>query len=122
MYSIQALWSAASRKLPITFVLCNNGGYRIIKQRLKAWHGNDTFIGMDFNDPPIDATRLAEGFGLKAHRVETGEQFEARFGEAMAGSEPVLSEAIGRAHVCTPVTNAHLVCRLMLETKQITTT
>src|SRR3546814_8623208 len=22
---------------------------------------------------------------------------------------------IGRAHVCTPVTNAHLVCRLMLE-------
>src|SRR3546814_6832079 len=24
---------------------------------------------------------------------------------------------IGRAHVCTPVTNAHLVCRLLLETK-----
>src|SRR3546814_9237455 len=24
---------------------------------------------------------------------------------------------IGRAHVCTPVTNAHLVCRLMLEKK-----
>src|SRR3546814_8909238 len=25
------------------------------------------------------------------------------------------SRAIGRAHVCTPVTNAHLVCRLLLE-------
>src|SRR3546814_3592291 len=25
---------------------------------------------------------------------------------------------IGRSHVCTPVTNAHLVCRLMLEQKQ----
>src|SRR3546814_5943232 len=24
---------------------------------------------------------------------------------------------IGRAHVCTPVTNAHLVCRLLLATK-----
>src|SRR3546814_8507033 len=24
---------------------------------------------------------------------------------------------IGRAHVCTPVTNAHLVCRLLLEHK-----
>src|SRR3546814_6980827 len=24
-------------------------------------------------------------------------------------------EEIGRAHVCTPVTNAHLVCRLLLE-------
>src|SRR3546814_9525106 len=26
---------------------------------------------------------------------------------------------IGRAHVCTPVTNAHLVCSLLLETKKI---
>src|SRR3546814_3320503 len=24
---------------------------------------------------------------------------------------------IGRAHVCTPVTNAHLVCRLLLDTQ-----
>src|SRR3546814_3491677 len=24
----------------------------------------------------------------------------------------------GRAHVCTPVTNAHLVCRLLLETNK----
>src|SRR3546814_8382117 len=29
---------------------------------------------------------------------------------------------IGRAHVCTPVTNAHLVCRLLLEKKKITIT
>src|SRR3546814_3840831 len=27
---------------------------------------------------------------------------------------------IGRAHVCTPVTNAHLVCRLLLEKKKDT--
>src|SRR3546814_14781273 len=26
---------------------------------------------------------------------------------------------IGRAHVCTPVTNAHLVCRLLLEKKKV---
>src|SRR3546814_2251737 len=26
---------------------------------------------------------------------------------------------IGRAHVCTPVTNAHLVCRLLLEKKNM---
>src|SRR3546814_751885 len=28
-----------------------------------------------------------------------------------------LNREIGRAHVCTPVTNAHLVCRPLLETK-----
>src|SRR3546814_10004720 len=30
---------------------------------------------------------------------------------ARSGSRP----EIGRAHVCTPVTNAHLVCRLLLD-------
>src|SRR3546814_3836791 len=28
------------------------------------------------------------------------------------------TKKIGRAHVCTPVTNAHLVCLLLLETKK----
>src|SRR3546814_7933400 len=32
------------------------------------------------------------------------------------------SHEIGRAHVCTPVTNAHLVCRLLLEIKKKDTT
>src|SRR3546814_6864573 len=30
------------------------------------------------------------------------------------------AKQIGRAHVCTPVTNAHLVCRLLLEKKKNT--
>ena len=38
MYSIQALWTAAHHKLPLTVVIVNNGGYRIIKQRLLAFH------------------------------------------------------------------------------------
>ncbi len=94
MYSIQALWSAANQKLPVIFVLCNNGGYRIIKQRLKAFHGNETFIGMDFKDPAIDLAGLARAFGMQAYRVEDGAGFEARFEEALAGSEPVLLDVV----------------------------
>src|SRR3546814_955622 len=30
-------------------------------------------------------------------------------------------DEIGRAHVCTPVTNAHLVCRLLLDKKNYST-
>src|SRR3546814_10166178 len=37
----------------------------------------------------------------------------ARFGVDRGAAARV--GQIGRAHVCTPVTNAHLVCRLMLE-------
>src|SRR3546814_4269560 len=37
-------------------------------------------------------------------------------------STPELGDQIGRAHVCTPVTNAHLLCRLLLEkTKNVLT-
>ena len=63
MYSIQALWTAAHLKLPITYVIANNGGYRIIKQRLLSFHGNSNFIGMDFADPKIDFTALAKSLG-----------------------------------------------------------
>src|SRR3546814_9548744 len=43
---------------------------------------------------------------------------------AAASSLPFIADAddgyeIGRAHVRTPVTNAHLVCRLLLEKKNI---
>src|SRR3546814_2420126 len=34
--------------------------------------------------------------------------------------KPAITVEIGRAHVCTPVTNAHLVCRLLLDKKHIT--
>src|SRR3546814_4182335 len=35
---------------------------------------------------------------------------------------PISTSKIGRAHVCTPVTNAPLVCRLQLEQKKETHT
>src|SRR5258708_7984917 len=69
MYSIQAVWTAAHAKLPLTVVIVNNGGYRIIKQRLLAFHGDDHYVGMDFVDPKADFTGLAKSLGLEAMRI-----------------------------------------------------
>jgi benzoylformate decarboxylase len=69
MYSIQALWTAAHHKLRLTVVIVNNGGYRIIKQRLLAFHHDDHFVGMDFVDPPVDFSGLAKALGLEAIRI-----------------------------------------------------
>src|SRR3546814_5729290 len=33
----------------------------------------------------------------------------------IGGKEVASADQIGRAHVCTPVTTAHLVCRLLLD-------
>jgi benzoylformate decarboxylase len=94
MYSIQALWTAAHQKLPITFVVFNNGGYRIIKQRLKQFHGTGRFIGMDFVDPPIDFAALARSLGVGARRVETPAAFQTAYAEALAAHEPQLLEVM----------------------------
>jgi benzoylformate decarboxylase len=69
MYSIQSLWTAAHHKLPLNVVIANNGGYRIIKQRLLAFHGDDHYVGMDFADPPVDFTGLAKSLGCEAMRI-----------------------------------------------------
>ena len=85
MYSIQALWTAAHHKLPLSVVIANNGGYRIIKQRLLAFHGDDNYVGMDFVDPPVDFAGLARSLGLEAMRISD----PAELG-------PKLSDAFGR--------------------------
>ncbi len=69
MYSIQSLWTAAHHKLPLTVVIANNGGYRIIKQRLLAFHGDDHYVGMDFADPPVDFSGIAKSLGCEAIRI-----------------------------------------------------
>jgi benzoylformate decarboxylase len=94
MYSIQALWTMAHHKLPITTIICNNGGYRIIKQRLKAFHQNDHFIGMDFADPPVDFTGLATSLGMKAQRISEPDAIGPAIAASVASGAPALLEVM----------------------------
>jgi benzoylformate decarboxylase len=70
MYSIQALWTAAHLKRPITYVIPNNQGYKILKQRLMSFRGTDKYIGMNITDPAIDYVKLSESMGVPAMRIE----------------------------------------------------
>lgn len=90
MYSVQALWTAAHLKLPITYVIANNRGYRIIKQRLLSFHGNDNFIGMDFEDPEIDFTGLARSLGMTAERITDPAAVRPALDKAIASGGPTL--------------------------------
>lgn len=90
MYSLQALWTAAHLDLPVTFVITNNGGYRILKQRLMSFHGNDAPIGMDLIDPPLDFVSLAKGMGVAAVKVTEPSEVPAALKEAIAADGPRL--------------------------------
>jgi benzoylformate decarboxylase len=94
MYSIQALWTAAHLKLPITFVICSNGGYRIIKQRLLAFHGNRNFNGMSFEKPEIDYAAMAASMGVTSERITKAEAFEPAMARALRHDGPVLLDVV----------------------------
>ena len=94
MYGIQALWTAAHLKLPITYVITNNRSYRILKERLVSMRKSDRFVGMDMRDPAIDFTGLAQSMGVPARRITDPQDFAPALREAMASGAPRLIEVM----------------------------
>src|SRR3546814_7504366 len=73
----------------------------------------DAFARFDLLERRVD---LAEG---RADAMSLGTQRRTLEEEIADLESNDKVEEIGRAHVCTPVTNAHLVCRLLLEKKKL---
>jgi benzoylformate decarboxylase len=90
MYAIQALWTAAHLKLPITYIIANNRGYRIIKERLVSFRKTDKFTGMDIREPSLDFVAMAQGFGMSAKRVSDPQDIAPVLREAYASGKPNL--------------------------------
>ncbi len=67
MYSIQALWTAAQRKLPLTVVVINNAGYGAMRSFSQVMQVRNV-PGLDL--PGIDFVKIAEGMGCDAVRVD----------------------------------------------------
>src|SRR5512136_2678241 len=74
MYSFQGLWTAAHYGLAVVFLICNNRGYRILKERTYALRGfsskSGSYIGMDLEQPHIDFISLSRALGVPAERSE----------------------------------------------------
>ena len=94
MYSPQALWTAAHLRLPITFVILNNRGYRILKERLIAFHSDNRFIGMDFKNPPIDIAALSTALGTPGTQINQPAEFIDCFAESLKNTGPSLLEVM----------------------------
>lgn len=99
MYSIQALWTAAHMKLPMTYIITNNSSYRILKQRLVSFHDNNNFIGMELNDPPLDFVSIARGMGVTATRVAEADQVAPALRAAFNNPGPNLLDIAVDRHV-----------------------
>src|SRR3546814_1163477 len=84
------------------------------------WHGILLPSGMDgvagLNQPAIapDET-FVYAFTLRQHGTQMYHPYADEMTQMALGMMGMFVIQIGRAHVCTPVSNAHLVCRLPLE-------
>ena len=90
MYGIQSLWSAAHYKLPIIYIIANNQSYRIIKERLEAFHKNTNFVGMDFDKPKIDFLKLANSLGIKSETIDKPKTLDTVFKRVFKYKKPYL--------------------------------
>jgi benzoylformate decarboxylase len=94
LYGIQALWTAAHLKLPVTYVIANNRSYRILKERLISMRKSERFVGMDLRDPEIDFVSLARSMGVAAQRVSDPQALAPALREAMRAGGPQLVEVM----------------------------
>ncbi len=94
MYGVQGLWSAAHYRTPVTFVVCNNAQYRILKHGTKWFElpnaKQGKFTGFDLVDPTIDFVALARSLGVEAHRVADPDELAERVKQSFTGDTPVL--------------------------------
>ncbi|MGW6942560.1 benzoylformate decarboxylase [Streptomyces xanthophaeus] len=66
-YAVQALWTAAHYRLPVTFVVLSNARYAILQWFARLEHAEGA-PGLDI--PGLDITAIAAGYGLRTHRVQ----------------------------------------------------
>ena len=81
MYSIQALWTAAQRKLPLTVVVVNNAGYGAMRSFSQVMQVRDV-PGLDL--PGIDFVQIAQGMGCAALRVAKASELSGALAHGFA--------------------------------------
>jgi acetolactate synthase-1/2/3 large subunit len=88
---------------PTVLILFNNGCYGWIKALQHLYH-DARYFSVDFCEP-VDYARIAEGFGLKARRIEQPDQITPALQEALDYGSPFLLEIVtaGEHEVIPPV-------------------
>ncbi|MBK9253241.1 MAG: benzoylformate decarboxylase [Proteobacteria bacterium] len=91
MYAIQALWSAAQLKLPITFVIVNNARYQALHHFSQRF-GITQPVGTDL--PGIDFVGIARAQGCDGVRVTRASELVPALKSALQAAVPTLVEVV----------------------------
>ena len=88
--------TVARLNIPVVLIHCNNAMFGWIKA-LQKLHSHEKYFSVDFTAG--DPCRVAEGFGLKAIRAESGDELESALQKAFSTDGPVFIDAITETEV-----------------------
>ena len=96
MYTVQALWTHARESLNVTTLVFANRSYAVLRHELTNVGaqnvGRKALDMLDLGRPDLDFVALARAMGVPANRVESMEEFNARFAEGVKAPGPNLLE------------------------------
>lgn len=96
LYTIQSLWTMAREKQKVTTVICKNRAYSILRwemERAKATPGPASLALTGLDNPEISYVKVAEGFGVEARAVRSGEALTEALHYSFTVPGPMLIEA-----------------------------
>lgn len=91
MYAIQGLWTAAQLRLPISFVIVNNGGYEALINFGRVF-GLQQTVGTDLSG--LDFVSIGQGQGIPGVRVSAGDDVDAALAHSFGVDGPTLVEVV----------------------------
>jgi benzoylformate decarboxylase len=98
MYGIQGLWTAAHHRIPVTFLVCNNTQYQILKHCGEVMPlpnmAAKQYLAMDLVQPEIDFVALSRSLGVEARRITEPEELSECVRESLSGDKPQLFDVV----------------------------
>ena len=97
MYTVQALWTAARYNIPVTYAICNNRSYRILKVNMDVYlrrmledtERNSEYVGMDFATP-LPLADIARAMGVAGRDVEEPAELGPALAQSLASGKPAV--------------------------------
>lgn len=99
MMTVQGLWTAVNYDIPVTYVICNNAAYRVLKVNMNVYHTinemppPEIYNAMDFTTP-FDFKAQAEAYGGVGIRVTQADDIKPAIEAAVASGKPSCVDVI----------------------------
>ena len=101
MMTVQALWTAKARNIPVVYVICNNGMYRVLRLNMDVYLNQviekpehpRAYAATQFS-PSFDFAAIANAFGVNSARIEDPADIASALRDAVESGEPWLLDVI----------------------------